>query len=57
VKIPLYHDDDIETVTPSLSEPILSTGITSITMALTNPNLITFSPIGFTEVGSHTVKI
>ena len=57
VTIPNYHDPDIETVTPYLSEPVISSGITSITMELTNPNLITLSPVGFTEVGIHTVKV
>jgi hypothetical protein len=57
VTIPLYHDPDVETVTPTISEPVLSSGITAINMVLTNPNLITLSPVGFTEVGTHTIKV
>ncbi len=55
--IPSYHDPEGEAVTASISEPVLLSGVTPITIALTNPNLITIRPASFTEVGTHTIKI
>lgn len=55
--IPSYRDPEGGSVIASLSEPTVPSGVTKAGVTLTNPNLLAISPVGFTEIGTHTIKI